>query len=415
MITEKKISFIDYFVGFLLIGVSSIPILVGDEILIASFIFIMSIFINRRLNIESKYIYYLGIFSLLFLLVFIIYDVFKLMLYLGLVLRITLGYCALRILSKNFFKVYINILYFFALTSLIFYFSILFFPSIEAYLFDKVAAFFKTIQVSPINRDHIGLYTLEKSSAYIYGGLKRNAGPFWEPGGFGLFLNLTLLFIILTKHKISSKKVFVIVVALLTTLSTGAYLTFSLVIVFYITVKYSGNTGKLKKYFIILTFFGFTYFSYTNFVFLQNKVTQDIIKGESGARTRSKSMQLDFVKFLENPITGVGLYKETRFSKRELRDDDLMHRTSGLLALLSQFGLIGFFTFFYHMKKPIVSVLAFNRIKKNNYLFIIFIIMALGISQSIFLKPFFLGISIGLPLVKKSISRKENYPENLSL
>ena len=102
------------------------PILIGDEILIASFFLIMSVFINRQLNIESKYIYYVGIFSLLFLLVFIIYGVFQLTLYLGLVFRITLGYCALRILNKNFFKIYIDILYFFAIKSLIFYLLILF-------------------------------------------------------------------------------------------------------------------------------------------------------------------------------------------------------------------------------------------------------------------------------------------------
>lgn len=83
--------------------------------------------------------------------------------------------------------------------------------------------------------------------SYDKGHPHQNAGFTWEPGAYGCFLNVGLLFyFILNKYKFD-KKVIVFIVAIITTFSTTGYLVLMINLLLY----YRVNGGKLSRFIII--------------------------------------------------------------------------------------------------------------------------------------------------------------------
>lgn len=391
-ISKQKV-WVHYFLLILLVGVSSFPILIGDEILVASFLISGLAFVNTKGKFSNVLVKYCLVFFSLFLIHSLVYKQTGIVLVLGYFFRIAFGFFVLSVIRERFFSYFINLMYWISIISLFFYAALLIYPGLKDILLDTLGPVINTIQISESNREHIGIYTFSNVKTIFYQGLLRNAGPFWEPGGFGIFLALALIFHIIQHKRLIDKKTIVLGVTAITTLSTATVL-----LLFSATLIYAivANWHVLLKGIVITGMVATGWLVYQDLGFLGEKLQDDIRQGRKGIRSRTGSALVDLDRFKSSPLIGVSMYPSVRFTKREQGDLDLKHRPNGLFALLAEFGLVGILAYVYFMIKPLRAYCIRHGVTSQVVYLIILIILMAGFSQSIFHKPFFLALSIGL-------------------
>lgn len=100
------------------------------------------------------------------------------------------------------------------------------------------------------NYGDVKFATILVSNIMKLDGLLRNSSIFREPGVFGIYLMIGLLYEFFYIPKLNVKRVITFLIALVTTFSTTAFFAFALVILAYI---FQGNNFKAKKYLAIGT------------------------------------------------------------------------------------------------------------------------------------------------------------------
>lgn len=149
----------------------------------------------------------------------------------------------------------------------------------------------------------------------------RNCGFFWEPGAMGGYIALlTLLFFndISELYHTYKWKCIVIFVALLSTQSTGGYMSFGLIMICYFAVSMRSKW----KYIILPLFISFALYVYNNLEFLsgkvngQNEKTEDLAWGDFNS-TRSGTLFFDLYYIVKHPLIGNGLHERTRLADHQ--------------------------------------------------------------------------------------------------
>lgn len=153
---------------------------------------------------------------------------------------------------------------------------------------------------------------------YRWGALDRNCGFFWEPGAMGgyICLSFLLFFNNLKSFFLHYKKECVVVfVTLLTTQSTGGYISFGMIVMSYILFSMK---SKIKYVLFPLALFGAMY-TYSNVEFLSSKVgsqnesASELRWGEYSS-TRIGSLWFDLYYINKHPLIGNGLHENTRYA-----------------------------------------------------------------------------------------------------
>lgn len=183
----------------------------------------------------------------------------------------------------------------------------------------------------------------------------RNCGFFWEPGAMGGYLvflvilffpNLNILF------KTYKKECIIILLTLLSTQSTGAYISFGVTLFFYLFFSFQ---SKWKYVFLPIVVVG-SFFVYQNTEFLQEKVelqnskTSEMKIGDYSA-SRSGTIIFDLHYIKKHPFIGNGLHERTRFKDhpliaQQLRSGDLAAAGNGLSDQLAKWGFVYFIVLF---------------------------------------------------------------------
>lgn len=295
--------FYQYSLLFLLIAQSSIPFFFGDEYLIAGFVYSFILFLSFNRKTDKYIVIYSIIFISLFILHFLLASNFSYNLLIGYVLRIFFAYFTIRVLSENFGKYVVNIIYFLAVVSFFFYIPLSLFPQLQNITTSLYNNVFKGLEVYPENfRMNIILYTPEYWLNWIP---PRNAGPFWEPGGFATFLIVAIILNFYENKKMFNKKNVILFIALLTTFSTAAFILFSLILTLYLL--YKRNMRSIAFGLPILIFI--SYYSYYELPFLKQKIetqytTFEIYGNDYSRRTRITSTYYDIQANINNPVIG---------------------------------------------------------------------------------------------------------------
>ncbi|OPC58308.1 O-antigen ligase domain-containing protein [Elizabethkingia miricola] len=194
---------------------------------------------------------------------------------------------------QRFVSIYVKILYFLAVSSLIVYAINIFLPSIIS-LFPVVTNFadveFRTLLVSN-----------------VFNGFNqfRNTGIYREPGVFAIYLLIALLFTLFITNKIDKKKIIVLSITLFTTLSTaGIFLLFLIFLMYFLTKRNMKNV-------LIMIFSGISI--YTIFLFFPSLYDMVFSKLNSDNKDYLSSITrlasfLTPLEIIKNyPIFGVGL------------------------------------------------------------------------------------------------------------
>ncbi|MBN8569085.1 MAG: hypothetical protein J0M18_05600 [Ignavibacteria bacterium] len=373
--------FLNHFLLYLLMGVSSMPILFGNEFLIAGFVLTTIIFIMKSKRFDRVIVSYNLVFLALFGLHLLAYDKFILGIIVAYFMRIYFAYFTVKIIGKDIDKYIVNQIYFFSIISLIITFLIFINPSLADFIYSNITPVFDKITLFQPNRQHFIIYTMELGYKVE---IPRNSGPFWEPGGFSVFLFIALTFNLIRDKKFFNKKNTIFLIALLTTQSTTAYLAFFIFVCIYILISYRSIYSFIMMPVLIFIFLNL----YTNLNFMEEKVDKmykDSQKaGTEKVYSRIVSGKINMENFYSSPIFGIGRFFQVA--------DDQNTGNNGTTLLLAEFGAVGFGYYFIMM---FLSYRKYcRRYNFNSYfpLAIIAGLLVLGYSQGIFQKPFFMAL-----------------------
>lgn len=395
----RPINKLDYFLLFYFVGLSSMPIFIGDEFLIMGFLVTFFIFLKKNLKFDKFIFIYSGVFLTILFLQSFRDGILEITPIIGLILKIFFAYFTIRIIGSKFPLVFINIIYFFSVVSLVFYSLTLIIPSLFTSILDFFYENLQFLQLNDPGRKHVIFYTYDQNyEIRAYTGsdnnfMNRNAGPFWEPGGWGIFLIIALIFNTINSKKIFTKKNIIFIITILTTLSTGAYIILMIYLTFYFFLSVSSKYKYIVLFFAIIV----SNFVFQNTYFLKEKLTYTVEESEFGGsavyapRTRLGSALVDINDFMANPYIGKGFFVSNRYSKKE--NEILRYRNNGLTNMLVEYGIIGFSFFFFVMYKSFRNYCYSENINPKFSFIFVFCLMAFGFSQMIFIKTFFIGLS----------------------
>lgn len=219
----------------------------------------------------------------------------------------------------------------------------------------------------------------------------RNAGLWWEPGAFQLFINIAFLFSIVN-NTINKKKYLIFLITLLTTVSTTGFIIF-LMLSFVYFRKYFVLKRSRIIHLIIILFFLFI------FLILLSPVLFDKFDiNNNGAfpsfLSRYYDLNISWNLFLDNFFLGYGFGQlENTIPYREVFINDDLYALStpsgsdGITMFVSQIGILGLLLiipllipkYFMHLdfiNKFIISVSIFIMFNTENFTFtLIFIVL----------------------------------------
>ncbi len=379
---------------FLLLSLSGINFLnANDNFLLLVFFLNAGIFIYRKEKIDNGFLRFFLFFIFLSLAQVIWFSDGNVKSSLGFLIRIITAYLVIKNIA-SFIHTFLRLLYFLSIVSIIFYLFFLAFPSIEEALFvnkhfwDNPATheYKKSLIIYNIFREP--LFGIEALGLF---GLPRNSGPFWEPGAFGGYLTIGVAFEVILFRKFSLR-MFVFLIALVTTFSTAGYLAVSVFFLLYFILL---ETNKKRKILIFPVLVAVSIFLLFNVEFLATKMAaqikgfeeEQIYDTQSDDDTRLGSSILDFKDFQRSPIFGTGPSDETRYGKKEV----LFMRTNGLTDLLVRIGILGFLficIIFFQSLKNYFEKVEISKPKACAFI-LLFITFLISTSETYFNMPFF--------------------------
>lgn len=397
MIINRK-EFVDYSMLVLLVFISGNLAFSGRSILFGSFIMSMLFFIYRKKILDRYFLYFLLMLAVILLLQSLKFNYLPIETYIGVYIRILIAYFILKSIGITFIQKFINVMYYIASISLIFYFSIQIIPNMEQILIQNFTLVIVSdnVEFGGVTRHNVlGLYTIDPSLSF------KNAGPFWEMGAFGGYLLIALMFSLFTSFKLKSKKNIILFVTIITTQSTTAYI--ALFVLFFIFF-YKKIKNKLIKYTIIGVFFVSGFYMYTNLGFLGEKIEYQLAVASSvkidGTADSQRFINIlkDWYDYQGHEIIGRGPHSSTRYSF----DPAHQIRTVGSTDMIVRYGLPFFILLLYLMYR---SMYIYGKYigKKNKFraMGMVFILLILLMSETYFLFPLF-WVLVFLPVVYKN-------------
>lgn len=371
-----RFSIQEYLLVLLLIFTSGNPIFrFLSEYVYVEFAFFSLLFYlkNKKFFKTRKYIVknvgkYIGVCLLIFFCQYIIFGWNTLPGIVNFICKIIFGSVVVIYCGYNFKIIYIRLLTFISLISLIGW----------------------SLKLLGVNICFISMPFIKSAIFYndIFFHPERNSGCFWEPGAYACYLLFTLVLfstelkLLVTVYK---KQSIILFLALLSTQSTTGYIAFFVFLGVVLILKIK----SIWKYFFLLIFIPLSLLAYNNLSFLSYKMEKQIesslsAKGEYNS-TRFGSFLFDWKYIQKHPIVGNGLHERTRY-----RDDLYLIREwknglamsgNGFSGRFAEMGLLfytSFVIFFFRTNK---------RAQKIDLILALFLIILLLQGEQLFNYP----------------------------
>jgi hypothetical protein len=293
-------------------------------------------------------------------------------------LIIFIPYFMLKRIGLDYPKYMVNIIFIYAIISLIFWVFTNLFPSFHQFQYDlaeKLGTDPKDYSKSMMGRpEQFILYTYEPGGI---GNFIRNPGPFHEPGAFSVFLIYGIVFNTIIKHNFLNLKNVCMSIAILTTFSTSGYIALMLLIIFTVFVS---RLNLFYKYLILLIIIGLSFFVYNKVEFLNAKIQAQYTEQTKGSITESTSgrfsgLRRDLNVLGKYPLWGRGLLSSTQADYSSSEGVGY-----GFTSFIARLGLIGgllYLLFQYNTLKQYCFYYNFNR-RYAIYAFIALLITLFG-------------------------------------
>lgn len=403
--SSEKNKILRYLIMYLIFGFGGIAIFLTkeDKIYFSVFLILAAFFLNKKLRVSNVAFVFLSLTIIFFAQLFqfgggtfinisLIYLIFL------------IPYLAIIIVGKDFYKYYVNIIYFFSIIGLIFY-SICLISEPFHELLSELPILLNTDPTEMPDDAPPEALKYFKQSIIIYtyevkleGEPLRNPGPFWEPGAYATFLALALVFNLIITKKLLNIKSIVFIVSLITTFSTAGY--FSL----FILLGYYFLEGlKISLYLKMILFFlilGLFVFAYNKLDFLGQKISsqfdyQNNVSLNYLDEGRFLSAKRALFTIAKYPVFGRGLVKPTA---AKFGDEEAV--AYGISAMLVRVG-IPFFIFTYLFWYKALKILCKVNGQKPLFAFIGLISISFVLfSQALYFSPIYLMLFY-IPFIHK--------------
>lgn len=361
----KKLNRFDQLYIFVLIIVSGfgISFFRGIEGFVAIGVLNILVLLGRKLSYSYTFYKAVGIWLLYCVVVGLLYSDFSPFFILKPILYLSVAYSLASYDRKALFNVYVTILYFLSVVSLIFWGVHVFYEEglyllyynfgIDTY-FEREYYQYSTLYRSLIFYTYSNLYAYETI-------LPRNYGFCWEPGPFSVFILIALYFnIVLNNFKLTLNRIQIILIATLfsTQSTTGLSGLFLLYIYIFISTSYL-KASKLVLVPALLVFIVFIYFSSSTFY---AKVDTQLQGAAQLTETIDKSVRKNVVysagrfggfliawnDFKKSPFVGLGDSKSNSYGTA---DGSQVYIVNGLASIMSMYGLFGIVILFLYLKR----------------------------------------------------------------
>ncbi len=275
----------------------------------------------------------------------------------GFFVRVFLGY-AVVMLVRDFARTYVRAMVLLAILSFVFYVP----EQLGHVVGFDVGGLFPDMIAKTTYKREIFFYTFLQKMNY------RNFGMFWEPGAFGGYLNLAVVFLGLTKDRVTKRayvySLGVLTVALLTTMSTAGYVVYPLALLLHCRWR-PGNRKEaavrlLVGMYVVLPIVAIVgAYGYRHLEFLREKIDRQsrevqYAKGE-WHRDRLGSLVFDWNYIRKRPLTGWGLHSKTRYALTpwvELSEG----MGNGMSDFTAKFGITGMLMFCIALLRGFISL-----------------------------------------------------------
>lgn len=223
----------------------------------------------------------------------------------------------------------------------------------------------------------------------------RNCGFFWEPGAMGGYIALLFLLFfndLAELYRTNKLKCLIIFATLLSTQSTGAYMSFGVIMIAYLAVS---MRSRWKYVLLPLCVWG-ALAAYNKMEFLSDKVESqnedaaELSWGEYSS-TRMGTLMFDLYYVVKHPLIGNGLHERTRLADHPqlaimLKNGDEQGAGNGFSDTIAKWGIIFCFVYgwvFFRSNKEL------NVKRKMCFLFLICVILQ---GEGFMNYPLFLGL-----------------------
>ena len=278
--TINKRRLIDYTMLLLFIASSGFPYFTTPAVYITELTLLILIFLSRRKSFDPYAIAFFLLLAVLTLLQTAVFDFFAPITTLGLFARVLSAYFIVKILDIRFTEYYVKTLYILSILSFAVYIPTLIIPSIGTALLNLTPLF---QWLNPDSKSqNILIYTLSHLSSL------RNSGPFWEPGAFAGYLIIAFIFSYTKTPKLFNKQNLVLLITILSTLSTTAFLAL-FVFLFFANYVHMKNIF-IKIVAVSLIIFG-SYQAFFSLDFLGKKITEQIERAQTSSIETDQNSQ----------------------------------------------------------------------------------------------------------------------------
>jgi len=380
---------VDYFMVLALVFVSGNIMFQNKISLFTVFILATGLFFYRKSKFDMNFVYFLIVIMIIFILQIFKFNFFPVVTYLGFYIRILIAYFILKSVV-DFPDKFVNVMYYIAIISFMFFIPILLIPGFEDFLLNHLVFYAKIGEEIQSRFNIMGLYTIVPGNHF------RSAGPFWEMGAFAGYLILALVINYLKKPVLNSKINIVLMLAILTTQSSTGYITFLIFLAFVFNREVKNILLKSILAFSML-FVG--YLAYTNLDFLGKKIEMQFeaartlvnspnLEGES--TDRFASILKDWRDYEGHEIIGRGLHNRTRYTSIYDTKDIRAIRTVGSTDIIVRLGLPFFLLILFLMYRSF-SIYSRYHWKNGDYMGIsmVFIMMLVLTSETYFVYSLF--------------------------
>ena len=279
----------------------------------------------------------------------------------------------------QFRDIYIKLVIFLGITSLIIHFVIQAKPSIAS-LFPIIESYGGSVRYNNL------LFYLSLITDYPN---NRNYSIFYEPGVYQAFLNIAIIFELQKNYLKNLPILFLFVISIITTFSTTGLI--CLFLVFLILFLNNYKLWRKKRIYIYLFLFPLIFFGLYSGL-LYKEIIEKLSESSYSFFSRSIGSLLDIQIFLENPFFGAGYEKYKKMIKYLAFQNyqiDVGGSTNSFTNSLSKFGII-FTSLSLFMHYTVGLSFTKNIFKRGIYFLILTIVL---MTENFFLSPFFIVLS----------------------
>lgn len=391
----------EYFLTYLSIAMLNPTIAYYNFFHVIFTVIVVYEFYRIRLKIDKLFLGTLLFLNFISIAQAITFGTFTTTSYLGVFLTFLMPYFIARIMGNRYWHFYINIVYYLAIISLIFWSLQNISDSFTNLLFNISSSF----KLDPISNESVIIYNLEFWRPSLTLGLLKNAGFTAEGGLYSCVLILALFFNSIYSKKLLNKKNLIFIISLLSTNSTAGYAALGIYLIG-TSLSFSQKSYKIILLPISVVLF---YLAIVQLPFMFDKVSKyyqqemeiyhTTVNPSRVGRFLSARVDLDII--VRYPIWGQGIHKETRY--RTLLEEQTGYSNSylGIVGLASRYGLITWILYFYYLFIYLIKFISMNNINKIYSIFFLLSILAVATGQNpFFYPPYFILAYLGYYLRK---------------